>query len=81
MPNHLYNCFSTRFADYSLFALVESYNSQVGQTALHLSLKAHNEALIDEFIKRGINISDVYDGTSVVFIHKVRLDGDRLVKE
>ena len=81
MPDYLYNCFANRFADYSLSALLESYNNTVGHTAIHLSLKAHHEALLAEFMKRGIDVSEVYDGTSIIFIHKVRLDGNRLVKE
>ncbi len=41
----------------------------------------HDHALIDEFQRRGIDTSAVYDGKAISFAHPVRYDlpGNRLV--
>jgi hypothetical protein len=41
----------------------------------------HDQALIDEFQRRGIDISAVYDGDNISFAHPVRYDmqGNKLI--
>ena len=41
----------------------------------------HDQALIDEFQRRGIDVSSVYDGKAISFAHPVRygMQGDKLV--
>ena len=41
----------------------------------------HDQALIDEFQRRGIDVSSVYDGKAISFAHPVRYDiqGSKLV--
>jgi hypothetical protein len=34
----------------------------------------HDQALIDEFKRRGIDVSAVYDGKTITFAHPVRYD-------
>jgi hypothetical protein len=34
----------------------------------------HDQALIDEFQRRGINTTAVYDGKNISFTHSVRYD-------
>jgi hypothetical protein len=34
----------------------------------------HDQALIDEFQRRGIDVSAVYDGKVITFAHTVRYD-------
>ena len=34
----------------------------------------HDQALIDEFKRRGIDVSAIYDGKSISFIHPVRYE-------
>lgn len=34
----------------------------------------HDQALIDEFRRRGIDVSAIYDGKSISFAHSVRYD-------
>ena len=34
----------------------------------------HDQALIDEFQRRGIDVSSVYDGKAISFAHPVRYD-------
>lgn len=79
MNNSLYNEFAARFAASTLTSLVESFNSQVGNRGFTSARAAHNKALIDEFVRRGIDVSAVYDGTALSFAHHVELDNNRLV--
>lgn len=73
------NPFATQFASVSLSSLVESFNAQVGSRAWNSARAAHDRALIDELVSRGIDVSAVHDGTRTSFAHHVRLDGARLV--
>ena len=34
----------------------------------------HDQALIDEFLRRGIDVSDIYNGKAISFAHPVRYD-------
>ena len=34
----------------------------------------HDQALIDEFLRRGIDVAVVYDGKAITFAHPVRYD-------
>lgn len=79
MNNSLYNEFAARFAASTLTSLVESFNSQVGNRGFTSARAAHNKALIDEFVRRGIDVSAVYDGTATSYAHHVEFDNNRLV--
>lgn len=80
MDNKLYNKFAAAFAADSLSSLVESFNGNVGCRGWSSARACHDSALIDEFIRRGIDVSAVSDGKSISFAHHVELDGNRLVK-
>lgn len=79
MNNSLYNDFAAHFAASTLTSLVESFNSQVGNRGFTSARAAHNKALIDEFVRRGIDVSAVYDGTATSYAHHVELDNNSLV--
>lgn len=79
MNNSLYNEFAARFAASTLTSLVESFNSQVGNRGFTSARAAHDQALIDELVRRGIDVSAVFDGTALSFAHLVELDNNRLV--
>lgn len=79
MNNSLYNEFAARFAASTLTSLVESFNSQVGNRGFTSARAAHDQALIDELVRRGIDVSAVFDGTALSFAHHVELDNNRLV--
>lgn len=34
----------------------------------------HDQALIDEFRRRGIDVSAIFDGKAIIFAHPVRYD-------
>ena len=79
MNNSLYYDFSVRFAASSLNSLVESFNRQVGSRGFTSARAAFDNALMDELIRRGIDVSAVFDGTVISFSHKVLLDNNGLV--
>ena len=79
MENSVYNQFAARFAASSLSSLLESFNSQVGNRGWNSTRSLHDAALVNELIRRGIDVSAVYDGQTISFAHHVALDGNRLV--
>lgn len=48
-------------------------------TALPGIRAAHNQTLIDELVRRDIDVSAVFDGTAISFAHHVKLDNNSLV--
>lgn len=79
MNNSFYNDFAARFAATTLTSLVKSFNSQVGNRGFNSMRAAHDRALIDELVRRGIDVSAVFDGTTISFAHCVELDNNSLV--
>lgn len=79
MNNSFYNNFAARFAVTTLTSLVESFNNQVGKRGFNSARAAYDQALIDEFVRRGIDVSAVFDGTTISFAHYVELDNNSLV--
>ena len=82
MQQHIYYIrFALRFADMQIPELITVFNAQV-QNRGWTSMRAyHNQALIDEFQRRGIDTSVVTDGETISFAHSVRYDmtGNRLI--
>lgn len=54
--------------------LVQYLNRMVGSNAWTSERAAHDIALIDVLINKGIDVSAIYDGTSISFNHKVFYD-------
>ena len=79
MNNSFYNDFAARFAATTLTSLVESFNSQVGNRGFNSVRAAHDQALIDELVRRGIDVSAVFDGTAISFAYHVGLDNNSLL--
>ena len=48
-------------------ALVEQFNALVGKRCWALARAAHDAALIDTLVGRGIDVSAIYDGESIWF--------------
>lgn len=63
---------------YMVIPLVESFNSQVGNRGFTSARAAHDVALIREFIRRGIDVSAVYDGKGISFAKRVKLNNNKL---
>lgn len=79
MNNSFYNDFAVRFAATTLTSLVESFNNQVGNRGFNSMRAAHDRTLIDELVRRGIDVSAVFDGTVISFAYHVGLDNNSLV--
>ena len=75
MQQHIYYIrFALHFADMQISELVTVFNREV-QNRGWTSMRAyHDRALIDEFQRRGIDISAVYDDKATSFAHPVRYD-------
>ena len=72
--NIYYIKFALQFADMQIPELVTVFNHQVGNTGWTGMRAYHAHALIDEFQRRGIDVSAIYDGKSTSFAHSVRYD-------
>ena len=75
MQQHIYYIkFALRFADMQIPELVTVFNAQVQNRGWSSMRAYHDQALIDEFLRRGIDTSDVSDGRAISFAHPVRYD-------
>ena len=54
--------------------LVTVFNRQVGSTGWTSMRAYHDLALIDEFQRRGIDVSAIYDGKTISFAHPIKYD-------
>ena len=77
MQQHIYYTkYALQFADMQISELVTLFNRQVGNTGWTAMRAYHDQALIDEFQRRGIDVSAVYDGKTITFVHPVRYNID-----
>ena len=76
-----YMRFAEKFITYSIEQLVELFNREVGKNAWTSMRAAQDCALMDEFMRRGIDISAVSNGEIISFNHPVMFDegGNRLL--
>ena len=75
MQQHIYYIkFALRFADMQIPELITIINAQVQSRGWSSMRAYHDQALIDEFKRRGIDVSAIYDGKSISFIHPVRYE-------
>ena len=75
MQQHIYYIkFALRFADMQIPELVTVFNAQVQNRGWSSMRAYHDQALIDEFQRRDIDVSTVYDGKVISFAHSVRYD-------
>ena len=75
MQQHInYIKFALYFADMQISELVTAFNREVQNRGWTSMRGYHDLALIDEFQRRGIDVSSVYDGKSLSFAHAVRYD-------
>ena len=75
MQQHIYYIrYALRFADMQIPQLVTLFNDQVQHRSWSSMRAYHDQALIDEFLRRGIDVSDIYNGKAISFAHPVRYD-------
>ena len=66
--------FALQFTDKQIPELVTLFNTQTQSRAWSSMRAYHDQALIDEFLRRGIDASAVSDGRAISFVHPVRYD-------
>ena len=75
MQQHIYYTkYALQFADMQIPELVRVFNSQVHSRAWSSMRAYHDAALLDEFQRRGIDVSDVYDGNKISFANRIDYD-------
>ena len=75
MQQHIYYTkYALQFADMQIPELVTIFNAQVQNRGWSNMRAYHDQALIDEFQRRGIDVSAVYDGKVITFAHSIRYD-------
>ena len=75
MQQHIYYIrFALRFADMQIPELVTVFNQQVQNQGWSSMRAYHDQALLDEFQRRAVDVSAVYDGRAISFAHPVRYD-------
>ena len=72
--NIYYIKYALQFADMQITELVNVFNRQVGNRGWTSMRAYHDQALIDEFQRRGIDTANVYDGKVIRFSHVVHYD-------
>lgn len=66
--------YALHFADMPIQELVNTFNKQVQSRAWSSMRAYHDKALLDEFQRRGIDVSAIIDDKSISFAHPVRYD-------
>ena len=75
MQQHIYYIkFALRFADMQIPELVTVFNTQVQNRGWSSMRAYHDRALIDEFLRRGIDTAVVTGRKTISFAHPVRYD-------
>ena len=74
--NYKYRNIKNSVNHQSTEALVEQFNAQVGNRCWASARAAHDTALIDTLIDRGVDVSAVYDGECISFKEHVVLNED-----
>ena len=75
MQQHIYYAmYALQFADMQITELVTSFNHEVKNPGWSSMRAYHDQALIDEFQRRSIDISAVSDGHAISFDKPVKYD-------
>ena len=69
-----YTKYALQFADMQIPELLTVFNHQVGNTGWTGMRAYHDQALIDEFLRRGIDVAAVYNDNKLSFSRPVRYD-------
>lgn len=72
--NLSYTHYATIFAQEDLLTHIANFNRQVGNRGFNSQRAAHDAALIDELIRRGLDVSAIYDGTTIKFANLIDID-------
>ena len=61
----------------SVESLIREFNRQVGRRAWTSIRGLHDSVLIDTLIEKSIDVSAVYDGVTISFARKIKLNDDK----
>ena len=82
MKQHVYYTkYALQFADMQIPELVSVFNHQVGNTGWTGMRAYHDQALIDEYLNRGIDVSAISNGNAISFAKPIKydIDGNKLI--
>jgi hypothetical protein len=75
MQQHIYYIkFALQFADMQIPELVTVFNAQVQSRGWSSMRAYHDQALFDEFLRRGIDTDAVTNRNYISFVHPIRYD-------
>lgn len=74
--NLSYKFHVARLSSMPVSQLVELFNKEVGNRGWTSERSSFDAALVDAFINKGVDVSALYDGTSITFRQKVSLDSE-----
>ena len=72
--NLSYTHYAAIFAQEDLNTLIADFNREVGLRGFNSQRAAHDAALIDELIRRDLEVSAIYDGTTIKFANHIAMD-------
>ena len=72
-----YQSIKNSVAKMSVEALVGEFNRQVGLNGWTSARAVHNVTMIKTFIKKGVDVSAIYDGVTISFARKIALNEDK----
>ena len=61
----------------SVESLVSEFNHQVGRRTSNSIRGLHDSVLIDTLIEKGVDVSAIYDGVTISFARKIKLNEDK----
>ena len=72
-----YNELMESMSKRSVESLIAEFNQQVGSRAWTSLRGVHDSVLVDTLVAKGIDMSAVYDGVSILFSKKIKLNEDK----
>ena len=61
----------------SVESLIDEFNQQVGKRSWTSIRGLHDSVLVDTLVAKGIDMSPVYDGVTISFKRKIKLNPDK----
>lgn len=72
-----YQSIKNAIAKMNVESLISEFNALVGKRYWTSARAAHDAALIDTLIKKGVDVSAIYDGNSISFARQIALSEDK----
>lgn len=72
-----YNVIKSSISKLTVDSLVSEFNSLVGKRCWSSARAAHDAAIIEALIKKGVDVSAVCDGKSISFARHIALNEDK----